>query len=91
MPPSSPGRIAATGTTVAALNTSVAIAACTAVPGFNRSPGLSTWIQTWTVVVLGSAAGLTTVTLPSTSSLLSGCVRVAVWPTFTVEARLAER
>ena len=35
------------------------------------------------MVLLGSVAGLTTVTFPSTVWLVSTCVIVAGWPTFT--------
>ena len=46
VPPSSPGRIAAIGTTGVALMISVTMATCTLVPGFSRSPGLSACTQT---------------------------------------------
>src|ERR1044071_3708963 len=39
----------------------------TVAPGFSFSPGLASCTQTSTVVVFGSTAGLTTVTLPGRS------------------------
>ena len=59
------------GTTVAALNNSVTMTACTLAPGLSFSPGFSASTQTCTVVLAGSVAGLTTITLPGTTSPLS--------------------
>ena len=54
---------------------------CTDCPARRRSPGLSACTQTCTVVLFGSVAGLTTMTLPGTGSLPSAGVIVAAAPT----------
>ncbi len=59
------------------------MATCTLVPGLSCPPGLSACTQTCNVVLLGSVAGLTTVTFPSTVWLVSTWVIVAGWPIFT--------
>src|SRR5579872_2091999 len=56
-------------------------------PGLNFSPGFGTCTQTSTVVVLGSTAGLTTVTLPARSP--SGPVMRAGRPTLIAVASFA--
>src|SRR5579883_3558509 len=63
---------------------SAMIETCTVPPGFKRSPGLATCTQTSTVVVLGSTAGLTTVTLPGRSP--SGPAIRAGRPTLIADA-----
>src|ERR1035438_9886822 len=82
VPPSSAGRSATAGATTAFLMVFATIVTCTETPGLSRSPGLAISTQTCTVVLFGSTAGLTTITLPGTSSPVSGCLTVAAEPTF---------
>src|SRR5580700_9381209 len=67
---------------------SAIIATRTLAPGFNFSPGFGTCTQTSTVVVFGSTAGLTTVTLPARSP--SGPAMRAGRPTVINAASLTE-
>src|SRR5581483_3222186 len=71
VPPSSLGSSAAAGMSVTPSSVAATIATWTDVPARSRSPGLSAWTQTCTVVVFTSTAGLTMVTLPLTGSLPS--------------------
>jgi len=61
---------------------------CTLVPGFNACLGFFASSQISTVVLLGSSAGLTTVTLPSIGSSIPGTVIVPLSPTFRAAASL---
>ena len=83
MPPSSLGSTAAPESSVAPSIVAATIETCTAAPGCSCSPGLSACTQTCTVVLFGSTAGLTTVTLPVTGSPPSAGVSVASSPTLT--------
>ena len=81
--PSALGRTAGAGISVAPSSVAATIDTCTAWPACSRSPGLSACTQTCTVVLFGSDAGLTMVTLPVTSSPPSAGVIVASLPTLT--------
>src|SRR5260370_28765544 len=59
---------------------------CTLVTGFSACLGFLASNQTSTVVLLGSSAGLTTVTLPSIGSSIPGTDMVPLSPTFSVAA-----
>ena len=76
------------GTTRASFTVCAVRESCTLVPGFNACLGFLASSQTSTVVLLGSSAGLTTVTLPSIGSSIPGTVMVPLSPTFNAAASL---
>ena len=79
--------MAEAGTAIAFSSTRATICRFTAVPGRNAPLGLGASIHTSTVVLLGSSAGLISVTLPS--ALKSpGAVIVAGSPTFRMAASI---
>ncbi len=66
LPPSGVFCTADTGTTTVSLTVCATMATVTVVPGRKRPSGFAACTQTSTVVLLGSSAGLTSATLPST-------------------------
>src|SRR5258708_3212367 len=76
------------GTTSASFTVCAVRESCTLVPGFNACLGFLASSQTSTVVLLGSSAGLTTVSLPSMGSSMPGTVIVPLSPTFNAAASL---
>src|SRR5271165_1047679 len=67
------------GTTTASFTVRATISSVTLVPGRNRPSVLGASTHTSTVVLLGSSAGLTSVTLPATS-MSPGAFMVAASP-----------
>src|SRR5437773_1933146 len=76
------------GTTSASLIVAELMEKWTVAPGFSVWSGFAASAQTSTVVLLGSSAGLTTVSFAGIASSLPGTVRVAASPFFNTAASL---